>query len=109
MPSPRYRCTWDDVAYLDADYMASWGAFTEGRRDTIDFDDDTLPRLAYEMGKREFSAAYQWCSPSRPPSGDFIRSRVCGPAGRVEVRQLRPRHLGKSTRAAYPSPCAARE
>lgn len=40
MPAPRYRCTWDDIAYLDADHMAGWGAFEKGQRQTIDFDDE---------------------------------------------------------------------
>lgn len=99
MPSPRYRCTWDDIAYLDADHMAGWGAFTEGCRETIDFDDDTLPRLAYEMGNREFSAAYQWCSASRPAAGDFIRSRV--------FIDARPCRFG-GTRSYFTCPTCAR-
>ena len=66
MPRPRYRCTWDDIAYLDADHMAGWGAFELGRRDTVDFDDDELPRLAFEMGTGAFTAIYQWRERSRP-------------------------------------------
>ena len=49
MAGRRYRCSWDDIAWLDADHMAGWGAFENGRRETIDFDDDNLPKLAFEI------------------------------------------------------------
>ena len=62
MPKRRYRYTWDDIAWLDADYMTGWDAFVPGRRETIDFDNDALPRLAFEMDDIEdkFTAFYQW-------------------------------------------------
>ena len=30
MARRRYRCSWDDIAWLDANYMAGWGAFDGG-------------------------------------------------------------------------------
>lgn len=78
MPAPRYRCTWDEIAYLDADHMGGWGAFEHGCRQTIDFDDDDLPRLAFEMdcARDEFLALYQWRENGRPTEPDFVRSTV---------------------------------
>ena len=78
MPTRRYRCTWDDIAGLDADHMSGWGAFDPGRRETIDFDDDDLPKLAFEMetDRDEFSAVYYWRNKGEEGGGEFIRCRV---------------------------------
>lgn len=79
MAARRYRCTWDDIAWLDADHMAKWGAFSPGCNQTIDFDTDSLPSLAYTMETIDaFTAYYQWCSAGRraDPTAPFIRSRV---------------------------------
>ena len=78
MPALRYRCTWNDIAYLDADYMAGWRAFERGHSETVDFDDDDLPKLAFEMqsDRDEFSVAYQWQQIGQPPGKDFVRSHV---------------------------------
>ena len=78
MPERRYRCTWDDIAWLDADHMAGWGAFDPGRRETIDFDDDDLPKLAFEMetDRDEFSAVYFWRNKGEEEGDEFIRCRI---------------------------------
>ena len=78
MARRRYRCSWDDIAWLDANYMAGWGAFDGGRRQTIDFDDDGLPKLAFEMedDRDAFTVFYQWKQTSKADNGDPIRSRV---------------------------------
>lgn len=78
MPALRYRCTWDDIAYVDSDYMAGWGAFEPGCQQTVDFDDDKLPKLAFEMkpDRDEFSVAYQWQQNGQPLGKDFVRSHV---------------------------------
>jgi hypothetical protein len=78
MPPHRYRCTWDDIAWLDCDHMASWGAFEAGRRETIDFDDDDLPKLAFTMDDNgaAFSATYQWRQAGQRATGDYVHARV---------------------------------
>ena len=72
MARRRYRCSWDDIAWLDANYMAGWGAFDGGRRQTIDFDDDGLPKLAFEMedDRDAFTVFYQWKQTSKADNGD---------------------------------------
>ena len=78
MPRTRYRCTWDDIACLDADHMAGWGAFDRGHSDTVDFDDDRHPVLAFEMAidRDQFRVAYQWTDHRGDPQGEFIRSSI---------------------------------
>jgi hypothetical protein len=78
MSPRRYRCTWDDIAWLDCDHMAGWGAFGAGRRETIDFDDDHLPKLAFTMDddRAAFSATYQWREGGQRAAGDFVHARI---------------------------------
>ena len=67
MARRRHRCSWDDIAWLDADHMARWGAFEDGRHETVDFDDDNLPKLAFEMEDERdvFTVFYQWKQTSK--------------------------------------------
>lgn len=76
MPAARYRCTWDDIAALDCDHIASWGAFDPGRLETVDFDNDRLPRLAYAMAETgsHFRVSYVW--PGAPDHAPPIHARV---------------------------------
>jgi hypothetical protein len=58
--------------------MASWGAFSAGARETVDFNDGKLPVLAFEMGFDEsFVTFYQWRSDGNETDSDFVRSRIC--------------------------------
>ena len=100
MPKRRYRHTWDDIAWLDADYMAGWDAFVSGRHETIDFDDDALPKLAFEMDEfgAKFSVYYTW--PDRVGGlPQPIRSTV--------HLDHRPCRFG-GTRPYFVAPCCAR-
>jgi hypothetical protein len=101
MAPRKYRATWDDLAYLDADHMARWGAFRDGCRETIEFDDDSLPELAFEMSfeRDEFSVVYKWQAIGQPPAGPFIRSRV--------VFDRRSCRFG-GTRVYFRCPCCGR-
>lgn len=78
MPSVRYRCTWDDIACLDADHIASWGAFEPGCGSTVDFHDDDLPKLTFRMldDGGAFTVDYQWQQYGQSAQGDFIHSRI---------------------------------
>lgn len=78
MPSARHRCTWDDIACLDADHIAGWGAFEPGCSTTVDFDDDDLPKLAFRMHDEgnAFSVDFQWQQYGQPAQGDFIHARI---------------------------------
>ena len=90
----------DYIAWLDCDYMASWGALVSGRRETIDFHDDDLPKLAFEMDDTEdkFSVYYTW--PDRVGGlPQPIRSTV-----RLDHRPCR---FG-GTRPYFVAPCCAR-
>jgi hypothetical protein len=73
----KFRATWDDIAYLDADHMAGWGAFASGCRETITYEDG-LPELAFEMhdDRSEFAVVYKWQAIGHPPDGPFVRCRV---------------------------------
>ena len=100
MPKRHYRYTWDDIAWLDADYMAGWHAFVSGHRETIDFDNDDLPKLAFEMDEfqQRFSVYYFWPD----ERGGFptpIRSTVS--------LDQRPCRFG-GTRAFFVAPCCGR-
>ncbi|MGI9520432.1 MAG: hypothetical protein ACR2PG_02175, partial [Hyphomicrobiaceae bacterium] len=94
------RYTWDDIAVLDADYMSSWGACTPGLRETIDYENDDLPKLAYEMDERgdRFSVFYQ-LQHDQHGSPNPIRSTV-----HLERRSCR---FG-GTRAYFIAPCCGR-
>lgn len=64
MPRRRYRCTWDQITALDADYMARWGAFEPGCEIQVgvDGEDETLLiQYAMERGRDAFSARYTSC------------------------------------------------
>lgn len=100
MPARRYRYTWDDIAWMDADHMASWGAFEPDAKHIIDFNDDDLPKLAFEMtdaGDR-FSVFYTLPS-HRHEAPDPIRSTV-------HLDRCRCRFGG--TRAYFIAPCCSR-
>jgi hypothetical protein len=78
MAGRRHRCSWDDIAWLDADYMARWGAFKSGRRETLDYEDDSLPKLAFEMedDRDALTVFYLWKQTSKVDNGEPVRSRV---------------------------------
>lgn len=85
--APRsYQCSWDDIAALDADFIASWGAFEAGRLETVEFDGDHLPTktLVFEMQDQgdHFRAFYEWKLDDDEPT--TVRSEV-----RVERRPCR--------------------
>ena len=100
MPALRYRYTWDQIAALDADHMASWGAFAEDGQTTVDFDDDELPVLAFTMerGPDQFTASYQWIANGKP-AGEFVHSRI--------AVERRPCRFGGS-RVYFICPCCRR-
>ena len=78
MPRRSYRCTWDDIAFLHADHMAGWGAFEPGCQETVHFDTDGLPRMAFEMEvETAFRVAYRWQAFGQEPTGDVLTSRIC--------------------------------
>lgn len=74
----RYRYTWDNVATLDCDHMASWGAFTPDRSETVEFDNGAVERLAFKMSAdgNAFSVAYQWPSEAQGQLAEFTQSQV---------------------------------
>jgi hypothetical protein len=78
MAPRRYRCSWDDIAALDADFVASWGAFEPGRLETVEFDGDHLPTktLVFEMQDQgdHFRAFYEWKLDDDEPT--TVRSEV---------------------------------
>jgi hypothetical protein len=61
MAARKYRATWDDVATLDADHMASWGAFA-GYAGPITFDDTEPAKLhvEHDAERDTFAAFYVW-------------------------------------------------
>ena len=101
MVARRFRYSWEEIAALDCDYIASWGAFNPGCIQTIDFDDDTLPRLVFKMAEdgQSFSVAYRWVDRDGRQTVDFTQSRV-------ELVK-RPCRFG-GTRAYFICPCCAR-
>lgn len=101
MAARRYRHTWEEIAALDCDCIASWGALDPDSSHTIDFDDDTLPRLAFKMAGdgNSFSATYQMPTSPRGQPADFTHTRV------ELVR--RPCRFG-GTRAYFICPCCGR-
>lgn len=76
MPLRRHHYTWDDIPWLDADVMASWGAFEPGAAETLDFGDERKPNIAFamELERLRFIATYVW--PGSPPDAAPIRSIV---------------------------------
>jgi hypothetical protein len=61
MAAPRYRATWEQVSALDADHIASWGAFA-GYAGPITFDDTEPAKLhvEHDADRDTFSAFYVW-------------------------------------------------
>lgn len=61
MAAPRYRATWEQVSALDADHIASWGAFA-GYVGPITFDDSEPAKLhvEHDTERDTFSAFYLW-------------------------------------------------
>ena len=109
--------------------MAGWGAFEPDYRHAVDFDDEQLPVVDFEMeGDSKFRASYRWQQPGEKPTADFVTSRIslerrpcrfggkrtyficpcclrrvsaaCGAAGRLEMWSLWAGDLGQSTRAS---------
>lgn len=89
-----------DIAWLDADHMASWGAFQPGLNETIDFDDEHLAKLAFEMDAdgNQFSVFYQWPG-DRDSVPEPVRSKI--------YLDRRPCRFG-GTRAYFVAPCCGR-
>lgn len=42
MAARRYRYSWDQLAVLDCDHMAKWGAFEPSRVETVEFDNEAV-------------------------------------------------------------------
>jgi hypothetical protein len=101
MPTRRYRYTWDEIGSLDCDYMAGWGAFEPNQRQTIDFDDDDLPVLAFRMDSAgdSFSVAYQLNRRDDKHDGEFVQTTI--------YLQRRPCRFG-GTRVHFICPCCGR-
>lgn len=61
MAAPRYRATWEQVSALDADHIASWGAFA-GYAGPITFDDTEPAKLhvEHDAERDTFAAFYVW-------------------------------------------------
>ena len=61
MAAPRYWATWEQVSALDADHIASWGAFA-GYAGPITFDNTEPDKLHVEHDpvRDTFSAFYLW-------------------------------------------------
>ena len=101
MPQRRYRCSWDDIATLDADHMSSWGAFEAGKLATIEFDGSHLPTktMVFEMQDAgdHFRAFYEWTPHLKEPI--TVRSEV--------FIERRPCRFGGS-RAYFVAPCCNR-
>ena len=101
MPQRRYRCSWDDIATLDADHISSWGAFEAGKLATIEFDGNHLPTktMVFEMQDSgdHFRAFYEW----KPHNSEPITVRA-------EVYlEKRPCRFG-GARAFFIAPCCRR-
>ena len=101
MAARAYQYSWDHIAVLDCDHMAGWGAFVPERMETVEFNDDELPRLAFKMDDHgnAFSVAYQWPDGTPTNTLEFIQSRV-------EVAR-RPCNFG-GIRAYFKCPCCER-
>ncbi len=98
MAAPRYRATWEQVSALDADHIASWGAF-RGYVGPITFDDTEPAKLhvEHDTERDSFSAFYVW--KGKEDEAGPIRSTV-----RLERRPCR---FG-GTRAYFVCPRCAR-
>jgi hypothetical protein len=98
MAAPRYRATWEQVSALDADHVASWGAFA-GYAGPITFDDTEPAKLhvEHDAERDTFAAFYVW--KGKEDEAGPIRSTV-----RLERRRCR---FG-GTRAYFVCPGCAR-
>lgn len=98
MATPRYRATWEQVSALDADHIASWGAFA-GYAGPITFDDTEPAKLhvEHDAERDTFAAFYVW--KGKEDEAGPIRSTV-----RLERRPCR---FG-GTRAYFICPRCAR-
>jgi hypothetical protein len=98
MTAPRYRATWEQVSALDADHIASWGAFA-GYAGPITFDDTEPAKLhvEHDAERDTFAAFYVW--PGDADEAGPIRSTV-----RLERR---PCQFG-GTRAYFVCPACER-
>ncbi|MCX7358137.1 MAG: hypothetical protein NT015_08360 [Alphaproteobacteria bacterium] len=96
MTARTYRATWDDIATLDADHIASWGALA-GYQGVIEFDGLKPSKIHAEHDRERdtLSAFYVWKGGADAP----IRSTV-----RLERRPCR---FG-GTRAYFRCPRCAR-
>ena len=101
MPNLKYRCSWDNVAALNADYIASWGAFEVGRLATLEFDGSHLPTktMVFEMQRSgdHFRAFYEWKPHNKDPI--TVRSEV--------YLEKRPCRFG-GVRTYFIAPCCRR-
>lgn len=64
MAARRYRCTWDHINALSADYMARWGAFVPGCETAVGSDEeDERLLIQYTMDRERdvFSVRYTAC------------------------------------------------
>jgi hypothetical protein len=61
MTARTYQATWDDVAALDADHIASWGALA-GYAGPIEFDngEPAIIHVEHDQERDTFSAFYVW-------------------------------------------------
>jgi hypothetical protein len=98
MAAPRHRATWEQVSALDADHIASWGAFA-GYAGPITFDDTEPAKLhvEHDAERDTFAAFYVW--KGKDDEAGPIRSTV-----RLERRPCR---FG-GTRAYFVCPRCAR-
>jgi ribosomal protein S27AE len=89
MPQTRYRNTWDRVASLDVDFIASWGAL-KGYVGAIEFDDDLTPRAIHcehDPATDRFACFYVW-------SADRKRDANPAPIRSTVQIERRPQQFG---------------
>lgn len=101
MSARRYRYTWDEIAALECDYIAGWGAFEPDRRETVEFDNEFVPQVAFKMASdgKSFSVVYQWLAGTGRQPAEFTQS--CAELVR------RPCRFG-GTRTYFMCPCCGR-
>jgi hypothetical protein len=98
MAAPRYRATWEQVSALDADHIASWGAFA-GYAGPITFDntEPTKLHVEHDAERDTFGAFYVWKG----------KDDEVGPIRSTVRLERRPCRLG-GTRAYFVCPRCAR-
>ena len=97
----KYHHRWDDVSVLDADHIASWGAYEPGALELVGFDDDKpVPSLTYELQESgdRFRAFYEY-KPRDGGDGFPVRSTV--------YLERRPCRFG-GHRVYFIAPCCTR-